>query len=141
MQFVQLGIAVIAVLISVLALRTAKASFDRQRRPILVFELNDNAIWKVQNVGIGPALNVVAARRSAQAEWDQAFQVPPIAAGDSAMLPWLSVQKGDALACDYCDYEGSTYGSLFAAGRHSAHVVAQIPASISNVALPFKRVV
>jgi hypothetical protein len=57
-------LAWIPVLVSVIAILIAKRAATRSLRPVLVFvcEVRDE-VWRVQNVGTGPALDVVVAEK------------------------------------------------------------------------------
>ena len=134
-ESVKVAISLLAFVVSIIAWHTAQASLERQRRPILVFDHSQARGWSVRNVGAGPALNVVIARKSAQGEWDCAVVVPPIASGQDHTLHWLSAEFNDTLACDYADYRGVLYGSLLIKLRQSAHDVPQLPSGLASAAV------
>ena len=130
-ELFKLILSLAAVVVSTVAWRTARASLERQRRPVIVFEHAQERGWSIRNVGAGPALNVVVAKKSAQAGWDRARLVPPLAAGADYTLDWLSAELDDTLACDYADFRSVCYGSLMSKLRHSAHETPQLPLGVA----------
>jgi hypothetical protein len=70
----------IPVLVSAIAILVAKRAVTRSIRPVLVFvcEVRDE-VWRVQNVGTGPALDVVVAEKDREEQpWARFMRVPPL---------------------------------------------------------------
>jgi hypothetical protein len=71
--------------------------------PVLVF-VNQGAGWGIQNIGNGPALNIVVAKkyRDKNGEWDLPTRIPPIAkdAGYS-IADWIG--PANVLGAQYQD--------------------------------------
>lgn len=103
-----------AIVISLLSLFFSLWSFRRRERaavrPVLVFERTTDRNWVIQNVGAGPALDVLIGDQSWQnEEWFQIAQCHAIAADAIVTLPWL--QQGRELGATYCDVTGRKYSS------------------------------
>jgi hypothetical protein len=72
-------LAWIPVVVSVIAVFIAKRAVTRSLRPVLVFvcEIRDK-VWCVQNVGTGPALDVLVAEKDRDEQpWARYKRVPP----------------------------------------------------------------
>jgi hypothetical protein len=70
----------IPVLVSVIAILVAKRAVTRSVRPVLVFvcEVRDE-VWRLQNVGTGPALDVLVAEKDRDEQpWARFKRVPPL---------------------------------------------------------------
>src|SRR5215471_18038718 len=69
-------LALIPVIVSVIAIIVANRAVTRSLRPVLVFvcEVRDK-VWCVQNVGTGPALDVLVAEKDRNEEpWARAIK-------------------------------------------------------------------
>ena len=108
-------------LISALAIAVAVASFWHNRRstiasirPILVFLYDNERGWHARNVGDGPALNVIIAKRQPTGSWIQPVRVPPIDSGDFFLLFWALHDNAHQLGAMYEDFQGRIYSSICA---------------------------
>jgi hypothetical protein len=83
----------------------------RARKPVLVFvDEPEQACWVLQNVGNGPALNVLIAQR-AQGQWFNPVRVPPCGKDSSFPLRWLGRINVTGLGASYSDFENRRYTS------------------------------
>jgi hypothetical protein len=109
--------------ISIVALLVAVVSFalpfwhtwrshKAEIRPILVFLYDTERGWHIRNVGGGPALNVLVARRQPPEEWRSPVRVPPVSNSDSFQLKWMKHTNIDQLGASYEDFEGRAYSSI-----------------------------
>lgn len=131
--------AALTVGISLFSLQTAKAAenmardADRhERMPVLVCP-SSGATIKVQNVGKGPALNIIIARaeeelalhdaadtsfdRLARTSWSDAAHLQPIESGETTVYEWAG---GPVVGLSYTDALGFTYTTL--ASRYGTKV-------------------
>jgi hypothetical protein len=138
-EVAKLTVSLSALSASVAALRIAIVASRRQRRPVLVFEYSQESGWSVRNVGSGPALNVMVARRSSTGNWDQAVRLPAAAANAAIPLGWLMVSAGDEIVAEYSDYESQLYGSRYAAGRVSVSAEQWLPADVIQSATEYRQ--
>lgn len=98
------AIAFLAVLISLYTYhRTTRSSV----RPVLIFSMTTDFLWRVENVGAGPAINVVVAHRQGNAPFVDVTNCYPIAAGSSLDLKWIGVVGCPAAV--YTDVFGSAF--------------------------------
>jgi len=82
----------------------------RSRIPVLVFLLVPDRGWTLRNVGNGPALNIVVARKASHTDssWLDPTRVPPIARDGELHLAWLVPGTDvDALGATYQDFLGA----------------------------------
>jgi hypothetical protein len=110
-------------IISIVALVIAVVSFalpfwhtwrshKAEIRPILIFLYDTEKGWYIRNVGDGPALNVLVARRQSPEEWRSPVRVPPVSNSDSLQLKWMKHTNIDQLGASYEDFEGRPYSSV-----------------------------
>lgn len=112
----------ISVVISVVALVLSATTFGvnlwvghraavRARKPVLVFVDDPGAgCWTLQNIGNGPALNVIVAQRQ-DGEWFNPVRARPLAKDQVLALGWLGRVNGTGLGAGYTDAEGQLYTS------------------------------
>jgi hypothetical protein len=118
-------ISVIALIGSVLATVVALAQNQRisvlNRRPILAIQF-DGSIkrWIVQNVGYGPALNVIMAQQKEDGDesWYNPVALPTIATDQSVVLEWLA---GGSPTYGLIYSLGVRYSDFLDKGRESRH--------------------
>jgi hypothetical protein len=83
----------------------------RARKPVLVFvDDPDQGCWTLNNIGNGPALNVVVAQR-AGGQWFNPVRVPPFSRDAAFRLEWLGRVNDTGLGASYADFEGHRYTS------------------------------
>ena len=100
----------IPVLVSVIAILIAKRAVTRSVRPVLVFvcEVRDE-VWCVQNVGTGPALDILVAEKDRDEEpWARFMRVPPLPRDGKIRL--RSAPR--FLAVTYHDAENNAYSTI-----------------------------
>jgi hypothetical protein len=84
--------------------RTAVAA----RKPVLTFEYGSEG-WLLRNVGNGPALNVVVARKNPGADWFDPVRVPGFSTEGSMRLHWCAHDNDHGLGASYEDSAGKSY--------------------------------
>lgn len=92
-------IALLALLVSggALVFTVYKGRYDQRIaiKPVLVFVYDRQDGWFVQNIGVGPALNVVIASHEAlpegaePARWLEPTRIPPLKRDGSFVLHWV----------------------------------------------------
>jgi hypothetical protein len=100
----------IPVLVSVIAILVAKRAVTRSVRPVLVFvcEVRDE-VWCVQNVGTGPALDILVAEKDRDEQpWAQFMRLPPLSRDGKIRL--RSAPR--FLAVTYHDAENNAYSTI-----------------------------
>ena len=100
----------IPVLVSAIAILVAKRAVTRSIRPVLVFvcEVRDE-VWRVQNVGTGPALDVVVAEKDRDEQpWARFMRVPPLPKDGEVRL--RSAPR--FFAVTYHDAENNAYSTI-----------------------------
>lgn len=96
--------------------------------PILVIRWDgQRELWQVQNVGNGPALNIVVAQQAEDGTdlWYNPVSIPAIPSGESFDFLWLgSGESIFSLGARYSDFlEDSWQHQYFAYARHDRCVV------------------
>jgi hypothetical protein len=109
-------LAWIPVLVSVTAVIVAKRAVTRSLRPVLVFvcEVRDK-VWCLQNVGTGPALDVLVAERDRDEQpWARFERVPPLPKDGKIRLR----SAPSFLAVTYHDAENNAYSTICSGYRN-----------------------
>lgn len=112
--------SILAVFVSILAATISLISFAltyRQRgqsdivgiRPALVFVFDNRTGWSLRNIGNGPALNVIVAKKRPYGEWFDAVRVPPVAKDGKFLLHWIPIDDENGLGATYNDIRGRPY--------------------------------
>jgi hypothetical protein len=103
-------LAGIPVLVSVIAIFVAKGAVTRSLRPVLVFvcEVRDE-VWCVQNVGAGPALDILVAEKDREEQPRARFKrVPPLPKDAKIRLR----SAPSFMAVTYHDAENNAYSTI-----------------------------
>jgi hypothetical protein len=109
-------LAWIPVLVSVIAVFVAKRAVTRSLRPVLVFvcEIRDK-VWCVQNVGTGPALDVLVAEKDRDEQpWARFKRVPPLPRDGKIRLG----SAPSFFAVTYHDAENNAYSTICSGYRN-----------------------
>ncbi len=103
----------IALIVSILAFalnyRHIRRASILARKPVLAFEYDGNRGWVLNNVGSGPALNVVVAQKKVKGEWFNPVRIPPLAKDGEFVLGWLGHVNTTGLGATYTDSEDFPY--------------------------------
>jgi hypothetical protein len=104
------------VLVSMIAIIVAKRAVTRSVRPVLVFvcEVRDE-VWCVQNVGTGPALDILVAEKDRDEQpWARFMRVPPLPRDGKIRL--RSAPR--FLAVTHHDAENNAYSTICSGYRN-----------------------
>ena len=130
LPYVSLGVSLLAVVVSYYCFRLTQ---QRAVRPVLVFspEGKDDkgiSVWRVENAGPGPAINVSLAAGSSDRAWDPqtALLLPALSSGAKFRLTWI--QRPLCLFGIYSDSEGRTYTTTCTRNRNRIERGNQFPA-------------
>jgi hypothetical protein len=127
------AIALSSITISILALLVAyfsnRGSVRAASRPILIFSMVSTFKWQVQNVGTGPAINVVVADCHPGGRTDSVTDCYPIASGGHLDLAWI--RAGWELKAIYTDVFGRAYSTL-CAGKNTVFEGDEFPYLIAD---------
>ena len=110
-------IAVTALVVSIISFtltyRLSRQSAVTSVRPVLVFEYSHKDNWGVRNVGNGPALNVIVAKKTDTTDWYNPVRIPPLAKdGQFSLADWLYDDPNvRTLGAYYCDIVQRKYSS------------------------------
>jgi hypothetical protein len=94
---------------------TVKAS----ARPVLIFSARTDSLWQVQNVGHGPALDVLVGARNESGQYQTITGCYPLAAGASASLTWQQYSHG--WAATYADIFGNAFTTVSADHKNTVY--------------------
>ncbi|MFI5398353.1 MAG: hypothetical protein ACHQ9S_22680 [Candidatus Binatia bacterium] len=108
-------ISSLPLLVSVCALVISAILFRKTRQatvqPMLVFARRDaDNLWHLQNVGNGPALNLVVVDGHRIEGWATTTNCDALAAGGSIALSWLKIAS--KLGAAYTDIYGRPYHTI-----------------------------
>lgn len=123
LPWMALLVSIIAVIISYLSSRRARITGIR---PVLVFTYDQTIGWTIQNVGNGPALDVITVRRPFEKDWIDPEQINPIARGESTRFG-SSTEPLEAFGCTYCDVNGKAYTSIVENNRTKISIGYHLP--------------
>ena len=128
-----------ATVIAVISVAIAAASFVanyliaqragvRARKPVLVFvDDPERECWVLQNVGNGPALNVLVAQRQG-GQWFNPVLAPPLGKDSAFPLTWLGRADVTGLGATYSDFEDRRYTSTLGGERSRTYEQNRLPA-------------
>jgi len=123
-SIVSLAIALVSF---VLNYGLARRAAVRARKPVLVFvDAPEQGTWVLQNVGNGPALNVLVAQRQ-DGKWFNPVIVPPLSVDSSYPLKWLGRVNSTGLGATYSDFENTLYTSTTGGERSRTYVGNRLP--------------
>ena len=111
-----LVVSMLALLFSIisfgLSYRLNANSAVNGEKPVLVFEYDAVSGWIIRNVGKGPAMNVLVAKKEPNADWFDPVRVPAIAVGSTFAPKWLGHLNTKGLGILYEDTTGRPYTSV-----------------------------
>ena len=112
------ALPILAFLVSVLALAYSIYNGYYQQivgvKPAIVFVYDGNSGWQIQNIGAGPALNIIIAKKdgggpnSSAGDWINPVRIPPLKKDGAFPLHWDPQTNTDSL--------GATYEDMWVAG-------------------------
>jgi hypothetical protein len=114
------GISATALIVSLMAYLLSRQNAVASRRPVLVFEWNEEKGWRVDNPGNGPAVNVRVSVRGKRTGWTPAVTVPAIASGAGFDLAWIGKLNAWMLGAEYEDFNGCQYTTVAQHDRNLA---------------------
>src|SRR5262249_24859691 len=106
----------IPVIVSVIAILVARRAVTRSIRPVLVFVCEVRGeVWRLQNVGSGPALDVVVAEKDREEQpWARFKRLPPLPKDGEIRLR----AAPSFFAVTYHDVEDNVYSTICAGYRN-----------------------
>jgi hypothetical protein len=110
-------LALLSAVLAGISAYIARQAVTRSLRPVLVF-VCDKQGWFVNNVGTGPALDVLVARKGREEEsWRSFVRLPPISKDGQIRLG----SGSSFLAVTYTDAEGVHYSTTCWGYRNQVH--------------------
>jgi hypothetical protein len=106
-----LAAAVIAMGALGFSILSARRTAVRSRQPVLVFEYADDG-WHVENVGNGPAINILLAFRGDKMPWKCPLRIPPLAKDAKYHIKELGNLSVRHLGASYTDSSRHWYSTL-----------------------------
>ena len=101
---------------------TFKRTIKNEVRPVLIFTRRSATLWQIQNIGKGPAIQVVIGeklRYKKMTKWGTVANCYPIAANAEISLTWI--EDGFEFATVYTDIHGESFSTHFKAGRNMVY--------------------
>jgi hypothetical protein len=95
---------------SVLSMRTLRTNI----KPVIAVLYDGERGWLINNVGNGPALNIVVCQRDPQHHWLHPVRVPPLPVHGTFELRWLGHENDHAIGVMYEDLHRYKYSSVCA---------------------------
>jgi hypothetical protein len=114
-------ISVLALTVSMffvaISIWNARRARVRAVQPVLVFQYDSTEGWLLQNVGNGPAIDVVVAERLPGHQWAHPVRIPPLSRDGRFRLRWLDHTNVTQLGVACSDADGQHYSSVCARDR------------------------
>ncbi len=112
----ELAISLVALTLSIIAtissIYFSNIGLKTNVLPTLVFVYDSEKGWSINNVGNGPALNVVVAHQAhGENKWKDPTRLYPISENDSVHVKWVG-HNPDKLMIAYTDVHNRPYTSL-----------------------------
>jgi hypothetical protein len=95
---------------SLLSMRTLRANI----KPVVAVVYDGERGWIINNVGNGPALNIVVCQQLTGRRWVHPVRVPPMPVQGTFRLLWLENDNVHAIGVGYEDLHGKKYSSICA---------------------------
>ena len=109
------AVSISAIIIAAISLFTSiffsRRSEIRARRPVLIFEYSEDG-WHVENVGNGPAIDILLAFRGDNTPWKCPLRIPPLARESKYKIKELGRLNVRHLGANYSDSAGYLYSTL-----------------------------
>lgn len=112
--YVAAGSVFISLLAVVLSYYAFRKTLREGIRPVLIFSRRTGALWQIENVGSGPAIDLVIADRDTTGEWRSCTRCYPLAVGAVAELVWIA--HGSQLVAEYWDVRGAVFTTSYQDG-------------------------
>jgi hypothetical protein len=106
-------IASLSFIVSALSFTIARLNARNAIRPVVVFEYVGTEGWTAQNIGSGPALNMIVAM-GIDNNWSKPVRTPPLAKDGSVVLTWTRRTNIHRLGALYEDANGHSYTTVCA---------------------------
>lgn len=107
-------VAAIACIVSALSYINSRRVERTNIRPTLVFVFDGAAGWRLENIGSGPAVNILVAEGNSRSipdspNWESPVRVPPLGQKGAHALHWNRFTNADQLGATYSDILGRQY--------------------------------
>ncbi len=89
---------------------TFRRSLSAAARPILIFSMTSSYRWRIDNVGSGPAINIMVGDRNRDGAFISITNCYPLSPGGRLDLPWL--EAGIELVVVYTDVYDNAYTTI-----------------------------
>lgn len=107
--WISVGALVISLISFVVAFWQRREADITGVKPTLVFVFDNESGWKLQNIGNGPALNVIVAEKPPEGDWFNPVRIPPIAKDGEFTLCWIALGNPNGLGTTYNDIRNRPY--------------------------------
>ena len=95
-------------------LKANRETEDARNRPFIIYKYDvTHSVWKIKNVGIGPALNIRLSFRDKEGAWRMPTKIHSLSGGEEMPFPYESPDIDAVLCFVYNDVRGiiiSTFG-------------------------------
>jgi hypothetical protein len=111
--FVAPSISFLSLCVSLIAYFLSRNTNMSSKRPVLVFVYEHERGWVLQNIGNGPALNIVVSQKDVKADrrWFNFVRIPPLSSKAEFSLRYLDHDNDNGLGVTYVDMENREYSS------------------------------
>jgi hypothetical protein len=103
--------AVIAASALLATMKFSRRGEVRAVRPVMVIVYKEDG-WHIANVGQGPALDVMVAKKVVGGGWIEPVRVPPIAKDAEFRLHWMAHDNTHGIGVSYSSFSNEAYTSI-----------------------------
>lgn len=113
MSLLTVTLLLTSLVISVIAVSLSYYTFRRNLRaavrPVIAISMKTDFLWQLENVGRGPAINLVVGHIGERREWQDITNCYPLSPAASLSLPWI--RHAVEIAAVYTDVYGGAFTS------------------------------
>ena len=99
-----IGALIVSIASITISYFAARSTELRSRMPVLVFIYSRHSGWMLRNVGNGPALNVIVARKRVKGDWFDPRRISPLGRDHQLVLEWIGHDNEYGLGATYSDF-------------------------------------
>jgi hypothetical protein len=106
-------VALLALVVSLISFSLSRNTNLTSKRPILIFVYDGERGWVLQNIGNGPALNIVVAQKrvTGDKQWFDFVRIPPMSKDREFVLSYLNHVNDTGLGVTFEDMESRVYST------------------------------
>ena len=110
-DWLSIGAFIVSVISLTISILNNRRSAITGIKPVLAFVYDKDKGWIIQNIGNGPAMNIIVAQKQVNGAWFNPVRIPPISKGAEFIPVWLKHVNDTGLGALYTDFQDRVYSS------------------------------